>query len=498
MWQGRESVMRRYDGAHARRSRQRWLVTALSGAAALLAGAPSRAEAQVLQRFALRGEVGVGTMLSSYQRNTETQQYGGNAMGYDNLNIQATLRLGFTLIDPLVIQLSFANGFFPTSTQSGTGRLMAFEAGLRVEPRIGRVGRLFVDGNVGYALTGPLERAAINAGVGFEFTLSPAVALGPVVRFHNVLQPGTVVSPNVATYDFDATYWSAGISITLRVPPATPAAAPLPDTDCDGIIDRDDVCPAVPRGAHPDPARLGCPLEDGDHDGVFDVEDQCPAVHAGDYPDANRRGCPDDDRDHDGIPNDRDRCPILAAGPTPDAENPGCPDPHPLAVLEGDHIAINRQVHFDNRSANIVSSNPEITHANQDVLNAVVRVLQFNAPITLLEVQGHTDNTCRACPGGPRAYNLTLSQNRADAIRSYLVERGISSERLTARGYGQGTPLADNATPAGRTANRRVDFHIVNATWPAPPAPPAPVAPHPLPPPEPAAPPPAQPCHVTP
>ena len=173
MWQGRESVMRRYDGAHARRSRQRWLVTALSGAAALLAGAPSRAEAQVLQRFALRGEVGVGTMLSSYQRNTETQQYGGNAMGYDNLNIQATLRLGFTLIDPLVVQLSFANGFFPTSTQSGTGRLMAFEAGLRVEPRIGRVGRLFVDGNVGYALTGPLERAAINAGVGFEFGAHP-------------------------------------------------------------------------------------------------------------------------------------------------------------------------------------------------------------------------------------------------------------------------------------------------------------------------------------
>ncbi len=480
-----------------RGSPPRGATLALSTALAGLLAAPSDAHAQFIQRFALRGELGVGTMLSDYQRNTSPQSYGGNVLGYDNLNIQATLRLAFNIVDALAVQLSFANGFFPTSTQNGTGRLMAFEAGLRFEPRIGRVGRIFVDGNAGYALTGALERAALNVGLGFEFDVVPAFAIGPVVRLHDVIQPGTVTSPNITTYDDDATYWSAGVSLTLRVPPPTPEPPTVPDTDCDGIIDRDDVCPTVPRGHHPDASRLGCPLPDDDHDGVYGSEDQCPTVPAGDFPDATRLGCPDPDNDHDGVANEQDRCPLQPAGPTPDATRPGCPDPHPIAVLESSQIRIMQQVHFDTRSANIVSLNPATTRENQEILDQVVSVLRFHAVITRVEVQGHTDNVCRACPGGPRAYNLALSERRAQSIRAYLVEHGIDANRLTARGYGQGTPLEDNATPAGRLANRRVEFHILETTPGAPPpAPPGPVEPHPLP--RPASPQeaPTEPCRV--
>jgi outer membrane protein OmpA-like peptidoglycan-associated protein len=488
------------------RAPARRLALALPGALACLLAAPSDAHAQFIQRFALRGEAGIGTMLSDYQRNTSPGAYGGNAMGYDNLNIQATVRLAFTIVDPLAVQLSFANGFFPTSTQSGTGRLMAFEAGLRFEPHLGRVGRLFLDGNAGYALTGPLERAELNAGLGFEFDLSQALALGPVVRLHDVLQPGTVSAAGLTTYDSDATYWSAGVSISLRVPPPAPPPPPPPppppaplDTDCDGVLDPDDLCPTVPRGHHPDLSRLGCPLSDVDHDGVYGSDDVCPTVPAGDYPDASRLGCPDPDRDHDGVANELDQCPIQPAGPTPDPARPGCPDPHPIAVLESSQIRINQQVHFDTRSANIVSTNPATTRENQEILDQVVSVLRFHGTITRLEVQGHTDNVCRACPGGPRAYNLALSERRAESIRAYLVEHGIDANRLTSRGYGQGSPLEDNATPAGRLSNRRVEFHILEtAPGAPPPAPPGPVEPHPLPPAEPEPVAPAEPCRVQP
>ncbi len=471
---------------------------ALTGALACLLAAPSEAHAQLIQRFALRGEAGIGTMLTDYQRNTSPHAYGGNVMGYDSLNIQATLRLAFNLVDALAVQVSFANGFFPTSTQNGTGRLMAFEAGLRLEPRIGRVGRLFVDGNVGYGLTGPYARAALNAGVGFEFDLTQSIALGPVVRIHDVIQPGSASAPNVTTYDSDATYWSAGVSITLRAPPPAPPPPPAPlDTDCDGIIDRDDVCPTVPRGNHPDASRLGCPLPDDDHDGVYGNQDQCPTVAAGDFPDHIRTGCPDTDNDHDGVPNEADLCPLLPAGPTPDPARAGCPDPHPIATLDSSQIRITQQVHFDTNSSNIVSLNPATTRENQTILDQVVSVLRFHDVILRLEVQGHTDDRCTACPGGPRAYNLALSERRSQAIRAYLVEHGIASDRLTSRGYGQGTPLEPNATPAGRLANRRVEFHILETRGGEPPQPLRPVEPHPIvPTPDPA--PPTTPCRVSP
>ncbi len=76
-------------------------------------------------------------------------------------------------------------------------------------------------------------------------------------------------------------------------------------------------------------------------------------------------------------------------------------------------------------------------------------------PDTDLTVQGHTDST------GPDAYNQTLSEKRARSVADYLKIQGVSADRITAVGYGESQPVADNSTAEGRTENRRVSFVIV-------------------------------------
>ena len=68
--------------------------------------------------------------------------------------------------------------------------------------------------------------------------------------------------------------------------------------------------------------------------------------------------------------------------------------------------------------------------------------------------QGYTDNT------GSEKYNQKLSQKRADAVRDYLVAKGIAASRLTAVGYGEANPIMDNKTATGRAFNRRIVFKV--------------------------------------
>jgi len=82
-----------------------------------------------------------------------------------------------------------------------------------------------------------------------------------------------------------------------------------------------------------------------------------------------------------------------------------------------------------------------------------VATLLEEADITA-EIAGHTDSR------GADSYNQTLSEARANSVRTYLMSRGVAAARLTARGYGESEPIDTNGTVAGRAANRRVEFRV--------------------------------------
>ncbi len=91
--------------------------------------------------------------------------------------------------------------------------------------------------------------------------------------------------------------------------------------------------------------------------------------------------------------------------------------------------------------------------AAQGSLNDLVTILN-KYPDTNIEVQGHTDNT------GTDAHNMTLSENRANAVANYLKSNGVASSRVTTKGFGESAPKYDNNTEDGRAQNRRVEFLI--------------------------------------
>jgi len=228
-----------------------------------------------------------------------------------------------------------------------------------------------------------------------------------------------------------------GVPDYLDKCPNTPAGAKVDangcelDSDGDGVVDRLDKCPNTPAGAKVD--ANGCEL-DSDGDGVVDRLDKCPDTPAGAKVDAN--GC-ELDSDGDGVVDRLDKCPGTPAGTKVDTN--GCP------VITVINL---KGVNFDNDQASL---RPDAIA----ILDQAVSTLKENDKVKV-EVAGHTDNRSTA------AHNLDLSQRRARAVMDYFVARGVDAGRLSAKGYGQAQPIADNETDAGRAQNRRVELRISN------------------------------------
>ncbi len=212
------------------------------------------------------------------------------------------------------------------------------------------------------------------------------------------------------------------------------------DTDGDGINDARDLCPLDPEDADGYLDQDGCPEPDNDLDGLPDRTDRC----ANDPEDMDGwqddDGCPDLDNDADSLRDTEDKCPN-EPGP---ADNEGCPRVYQDVEVTSTHVRIHQKIHFEFNKATI-------RPVSFPILDTVAQVLNDFPDITL-EIQGHTDSR------GSDSYNLRLSQERAEAVRQYLIAKGIAPERLTARGYGEGCPIASNRTASGRAANRRVEF----------------------------------------
>ena len=212
------------------------------------------------------------------------------------------------------------------------------------------------------------------------------------------------------------------------------------DTDGDGLPDTRDQCVLEPEDADGYLDTDGCPEADNDLDGILDESDRCandPEDIDG-YQDDD--GCPDRDNDADSMTDVTDQCPNE---PGPREEN-GCPRVYQDVEVTRTAIRITQKIHFEFNRAVIRSESFQI-------LNTVAQVMN-DYPDVNIEVQGHTDSR------GRDAYNERLSQQRADAVRQYLVEHGIAAARLTSRGYGEARPIESNRTSSGRAANRRVEF----------------------------------------
>ena len=231
----------------------------------------------------------------------------------------------------------------------------------------------------------------------------------------------------------------------------------LLDTDGDGFLDTVDACPTVPgvgsAKGYPDKdgdtvtdAKDGCPDDAGDpkYDGcpdkdgdtIVDKDDRCPDLPGT----VEYKGCPDSDGDK--IADLDDRCPKIPGEPA----YQGCPPPPPDEVVKRFSGAI-AGITFDLDS-------DVIRDTSNVVLDDAVKVMTEYPQLRLL-IEGHTSSE------GTREHNLDLSARRADAVKKYLVDKGIADDRLETHGFGPDGPVASNDTEAGREQNRRIEFKIL-------------------------------------
>ncbi len=246
------------------------------------------------------------------------------------------------------------------------------------------------------------------------------------------------------------------------------------DSDNDGIRDQEDACPNTPTGVIID--EKGCPM-DSDGDGVFDGIDQCEGTPEGAVVDAF--GCPVDS-DSDGVFDGLDKCEGTPVGATVDAQ--GCPtDSDGDGVFDGIDLCEETEANFQVDAngcpiavtaieeelldtGSISTSNIAFKTSSADLvlehnvtLNQVGAALA-NWPELQVEIGGYTDST------GGESFNQQLSEKRAQSVLDYLIANypGANASQLTAVGYGEASPVADNNTPEGRKINRRVEFKVLN------------------------------------
>ncbi len=321
---------------------------------------------------------------------------------------------------------------------------------------------------------------ALYYGAGINFRLSERLNIvfeagiyNPMTDVYDGIDEETVTYENVSEDNDKFLQYSLGVSYNL---------GKKKDADEDGIADRKDKCPNTPAGVAVD--EDGCPI-DTDGDGIPDYQDQCPNVPG------TVLGCPD--RDGDNIADKNDKCPdvkgLEALDGCPDSDGDGvidsedkCPDtPKRVRVdskgcpVDSDGDGIANYLDKCPTVAGIASNNGCPKKAEQPVyfdrviyfnfgknyvrraeikkLNEVITQMQENTTLSA-NVSGYTDSI------GSDGINQRLSERRANAVKKYLVSKGIDANRISTVGYGENSPVATNATPAGRAENRRAEIRI--------------------------------------
>jgi outer membrane protein OmpA-like peptidoglycan-associated protein len=278
------------------------------------------------------------------------------------------------------------------------------------------------------------------------------------------------------------------------------------DTDGDGVYDGLDQCPNTPRGAKVD--SLGCPV-DSDGDGVPDGIDKCPDTPAGAKVDA--AGCPVDS-DGDGVPDGLDRCPDTPRGATVDAlgcpsdtdgdgvldgldkcpntppgtpvDATGCPlgpagaaqkqpppaapppappppapkreapkpeAPAPQAAAAAPKPVVSRPRAFVLRDNAFAAGSARLRPTAQPTLDSVAAALADDATLRV-EIGAHT------APSRSEVDTRGFASLRVEAVRSYLIAKGVRPLRLVPKVYGASQPLTADTSATGRAINRRIEI----------------------------------------
>jgi hypothetical protein len=307
-----------YESNYLRRLRPTLVVAAVIP---LTIAAGQASAEEWIQNASVGADLGVGSVITRYSPSASD---GGSVLftsvrgGYDvreDISLNAVLRLW---------------------ALPGANYAVMPGLGVRIEPFRNEIGRAFLDFTVGVAWTSNAANLGFDTGGGFEFDIPavPGLALGPVFRYGQVVDPAPRTSNDGRAWELGAagTFHfgraAAGAAARKASAPAgrvRPFVFNVPDTDHDGVTDDADQCPQIPAGRHRDPIRPGCPENDEDGDEITDSDDLCPLTPAGDHPDPKRKGCPYSDTDGDGIADSDDRCPDQS-GPasTVPAKN-GCP-----------------------------------------------------------------------------------------------------------------------------------------------------------------------------
>jgi len=257
----------------------------------------------------------------------------------------------------------------------------------------------------------------------------------------------------------------------------------VPDSDGDGLRDDVDDCPQEPEDEDGFEDDDGCPDTDNDGDGVADADDECP--REAEDPDGfeDEDGCPDPDNDGDEIADEDDGCPDEAEDVDgfededgcPDPDNDGdqiadqddeCPDelgipsndgcPSEIVRVEGDRLVVDADIGFEAASGDADppegAARTRLTSPSEETLDTVAEVLSVRTELATVEILARKG----AGEGDGSDGDGDESQKRAEAVRSYLVDAGVSASRLTATGAG----VVEEKGAAG------VDFQIRERTNP--------------------------------
>ena len=452
--------------------------TVLLGGLLAISALPATARADH-GRFNLHLDLGAGIPYAGQTRPGAGSGRSGGAIGYFGADL--------VLAQPVAIEVIMGLGGFAKPfprTFDGSTRLRTVAAGVRLrlfEDETGYLteggsiaGGMWVSGHAGwYHYDGP--QFGFDLGVGYDFSIGRPVSLGVFARFTTLFAGdtsgadalfvvGISASLAIKVYGGPTDSDDDGLSDAEEARRGTdPHRA---DSDGDGILDGTEIAGYDPLQADTDHDGLNDGVEDANHNGVLDpgesdpllvdtdgggVNDLDEAMTAG----MNSQDPRDDDNDQDGVANPYDRCPDTPTGR--EVDTAGCPTgrarttpvPTPVTPAPEGPGEIARVMEFE--GIRFASGSARILADSEPTLQQALAVLQAN-PTVRVEVSGHTDDR------GRESTNTRLSQQRAEAVRDWLVEHGVDAARLTVRGYGPREPIAPNDTPEGRARNRRIEF----------------------------------------